>query len=399
MRRVLDWDPASGLIRVEPGVTIRELWQYVIEDGWWPAVAPGTSLASIGGCASANVHGKNNWKVGPIGEHIEDLELLLPTGERRRCSRSRDPELFRAVVGGFGLLGVLLAVTLRLKKVHSGLLEVTPLAARNLEEMMDVFEARRERADYLVGWVDAMADGASLGRGLVHEARYLEPGADPEPHRTLRRAFQQLPDTLLGVVPKSRLWWVMRALFNRPGMQAVNAVKYWSGRLHAGHAFRQSHAEFAFLLDFIPDWKRAYGPLGMIQYQSFVPLGSALATFREMISLAHRRELYPLLGVFKRHRKDDFLLTHAVDGYSLALEFKVTAANRARVWALAGELDQVVLAGGGRFYLAKDATLTRESFVAALGSDRIERFLALKRQLDPGEILQTDLYRRLLSSG
>jgi len=320
-------------------------------DRWWPPVVPGTSFASLGGCVAANVHGKNNWKVGPLGEHVEELDLLLPSGDLRRCSRSAEPELFRAVVGGFGLLGVVLAVTLRLKKVHSGLLDVTPLAARDLGEMIDVFEARHAEADYLVGWVDAMASGRSLGRGLVHEARYLAPGADPEPQRTLRRSFQQLPDTLLGVVPKSRLWWAMRLLFNRAGMSGVNAVKYWSGRMHAGRGFRQPHAEFAFLLDFVPDWKRAYGPLGMIQYQSFVPADAAVATFRGMIARAHEHGLHPLLGVFKRHRRDDFLLTHAVDGYSLALEFKVTPGNRARVWRLAGELDRLVLDGGGRFYL------------------------------------------------
>src|SRR5262249_25038215 len=106
MKRVLDWDPASGRIRVEPGVTIRELWQYASEEGWWPAVVRGTSHASIGGCASANIHGKNNWRVGPIGEHVEELELVLPNGERRRVRPDSDPELFRAVIGGFGLLGV-----------------------------------------------------------------------------------------------------------------------------------------------------------------------------------------------------------------------------------------------------------------------------------------------------
>jgi len=395
MRRVLDWDPSSGRIRVEPGVTIRELWQYAIEDGWWPAVVPGTSHASIGGCASANIHGKNNWRVGPIGEHIEELEIVLPSGECRSVRRDSDAELFRAVIGGFGLLGVIVSVTLRLGKIHSGLLEVTPLVARDLDEMIDLFAARLDRADYLVGWIDALASGGALGRGMVHEARHLEPGADPEPHQTLRRDFQELPDTLFGLLPKSRLWLAMRALFNPLGMRAVNTAKYRSGHLHSGRSFRQPYAEFQFLLDYIPEWRRAYGPDGMIQYQSFVPERTAAATFREKIRRAHARGLRPFLGVFKRHRRDEFLLTHGVDGFSLALEFKVTERNRARLWDLAAELDELVVSAGGRFYLAKDSTLSRKSFAAFMGAERIERFLALKRRLDPESRLETDLFRRV----
>ena len=74
MNRILSWDSHSGIIKVEPGVTISQLWQYVLEDGWWPAVVPGTSKPTIGGCAGMNIHGKNAWKEGTIGDHITEFE-------------------------------------------------------------------------------------------------------------------------------------------------------------------------------------------------------------------------------------------------------------------------------------------------------------------------------------
>ena len=83
MKRILAWDPGQGIIQVEPGVTIEQLWQHAIEDGWWPAVVPGTMFATLGGCLGMNVHGKNNWAVGPIGEHVVEFDLLLPNGEVR----------------------------------------------------------------------------------------------------------------------------------------------------------------------------------------------------------------------------------------------------------------------------------------------------------------------------
>ena len=105
--------------------------------------------------------------------------------------------------------------------------------------------------------------------------------------------------------------------------------------------------------------------------------------------------LPPYLAVFKRHRPDDFLMSYAVDGYSLALDYRVTPANRERVWELAHRMDEVVLEAGGRFYFAKDSTLQRGSVERFLSPERREAFMALKRRCDPESLLQTELYRRL----
>jgi FAD/FMN-containing dehydrogenase len=393
MTRVLAWDPAAGRITVEPGVTIRQLWQYTLEDGWWPPVVSGTMAVSVGGAAGMNIHGKNNWKVGTIGEHVESFELLLPSGDVVRCSREERPELFHAAIGGFGMLGAFTSLTLKMKRVHSGLLDVDALPVRTLDEMFDTVESRLGEADYLVGWMDTFARGEELGRGLVHQANYVHD--DRNAAQTLRVVNQELPPTIMGVLPKSLVWALMRPFTNPPGVRLVNVAKYRSSAFQGRHRFRQSHAAFAFLLDYVPDWKRAYGPGGLIQYQSFLPAATARAVYREILERSHRAGLTPFLGVFKRHRVDPFLMTHAVDGYSLALDFKVTARNRRRLWEHAAELTRVVLDGGGRFYFAKDSTLTASQLEAYRAEERVQRFLELKRTLDPEALLQTDLWRRL----
>jgi FAD/FMN-containing dehydrogenase len=398
LTRILDWDPGAGRIRVEPGVTIRQLWQYVIEDGWWPPVVSGTMQTSLGGAAGMNIHGKNNWKAGTIGEYIDAFDLLLPSGEVVRCSREERPDLFHAAIGGFGMLGCFTSLTLRLKRVHSGLLEVEPIPIRSLDEMFDVVEARLATADYLVGWIDTFARGAALGRGLVHHANYLPEGEDREAAQTLRVVNQELPSNVAGIVPKSIMWALMRPFTNDPGVRLVNEAKYRMSRLEGHRRYRQSHAGFAFLLDYVPEWKRAYGPGGLIQYQSFLPAETARAVYREILERSHRAGLTPYLGVFKRHRMDPFLMTHAVDGYSLALDFKVTRANRRRLWEHAADLTRVVLDAGGRFYFAKDSTLTAPQLERYLAEERVQRFLSHKRRLDPEGLLQTDLWRRLFTS-
>jgi hypothetical protein len=282
-----------------------------------------------------------------------------------------------------------------MKRIYSGCLEVETETRPNLAQMFAYFEENLARSDYIVGWMDAFAAGRALGRGDVHKANHLPPGADPYPSQSLQLKQQHLPDTILGLVPKSIVWLFMRPFMNNLGTRLVNSSKYWAGRLAGSKQFRQPHAAFHFLLDYVPDWKKAYGPGGLIQYQPFIPKENAYDAFAEMLRLCQRRGLPNYLTVFKRHRPDDFLMTHGLDGYSMAMDFRITKRNRRRVLELTRELDQVVLSAGGRFYFAKDSTLRPEAAVAYLGQETMDEFYRLKQRCDPDSILQTNLWRRI----
>ncbi len=402
MNRILDWDPESGVATLEPGVTIERLWKHILADGWWPRVVSGTMFPTIAGAAAMNIHGKNNFAVGTIGDAIREFDLLAPDGALRTCSRTKNSELFHAAIGGFGMLGSFTRVVLETKKVYSGDVRVRAASTPNLAAMIAYMEAHTSDADYLVGWIDCFASGKSVGRGLVHHANYLEPGEDPDPRESLSIAHQELPANILGVFPKGQVWRALR-LFNRDaGMRLVNSAKYFSGKLEAlGEPYLQSHAGFAFLLDYVPNWKWAYGrdPIerGLIQYQSFVPKEDAHDVFSELLAMCRASGLVPYLGVFKRHRPDAFWLTHAVDGWSLALDFKVEPATRERLWKLCFAMNEVVIANGGRFYFAKDLVVRPEDAERFLPAANLARFRALKAKLDPQSTLETDLWRRVFA--
>jgi decaprenylphospho-beta-D-ribofuranose 2-oxidase len=396
MNRILDWDPATGIIRCEPGVTIEQLWRYVIEDGYWPPVVSGTMYPTLGGVLAMNIHGKNNAKAGPFGEHVIMFDFLAASGEEFHVERDTDTELFYSIVGSFGLLGCFTSITLKLKKVYSGDLDIKVFVTDNLHGLFEIYDKQIPESDYLVGWIDAFARGKKLGRSIVHQANYLAAATDPSPAQTLREKHQDLPDTVLGFFPKSIMWIFLRPFTNGLGMKLVNTAKFWSSKISPKKQMRQAHAAFAFLLDYVPDWKKSYGKGGLIQFQSFIPKEKAEQTFRQQIELCQRERLVPLLAVFKRHRPDKFLMTHAVDGFSLALDFKVTRKNRERLWKLTEKLTALVLASSGRFYMAKDATLTPEAFRKYLGEETIAKFLDLKKRFDPEGILESELSNRLL---
>ncbi|OGN76605.1 MAG: hypothetical protein A2X25_09790 [Chloroflexi bacterium GWB2_49_20] len=392
INRILEWQPGTGLIRCEPGVTLKQLWQHVLPGGWWPPVVSGTQATTLGGCLGMNIHGKNNYKAGTIGEHVLEFTALLPTGAEVTCSPQKNGDLFRAMIGGMGMLGIFTSITLQMKHMYSGLLEIQAWNAPNLSSQLEALETRKDKADYIVGWMDCTARGSGLGRGQLHQANYLPEGADPDAARNLQVGFQTLPSKFFGLVPKSLLHYFMAPFMNNPGTRMVNTAKFLVGR---NKTYRQSHASFHFLLDYVPDWELAYGRQGLIQYQSFLPKETALPTWSEMLKLSHNRNLPSYLGVTKRHRPDGFLLSHAVDGFSLALDFKVTSGNRSRLAGMLQEFDQLVLKAGGRFYFAKNSETRPETALGFLGEETIHKFRSLKLRCDPDHLLESNLYRRV----
>ena len=400
MKRFLSWDPESGIVEAEPGVTIEMLWKHILGDGWWPRVVSGTMFPTLAGALAANIHGKNNFKVGTIGDATVEFDIVLPSGALRTCNREQNSDLFHAAIGGFGMLGTFSRIVLRTKRVHSGDLWVKGVSTRNLREMMDYFEAHKAEADYLVGWIDCFADEQDSGRGLIHHAWHRAPGEDARPAETLTVAHQELPANILGVFPKAEVWRILRLFNTDAGMRLINLLKYHAGRVEAmGEPYLQSHAGFSFLLDFVPNWKWAYGRehtrRGLIQYQPFVPHAAAHDVFLELLDRCRRAGQLPYLGVFKRHRPDPFWLTHAVDGWSLALDFKVDPGRRAGLWRLCEEMTEVVIAAGGKFYFAKDLVIGREDARRFLPAERLAAFEALKREVDPEGLLENNLVRRV----
>lgn len=397
MTRILEWSPQTGVVRCEPGVTIEQLWQYSLHDGWWPPVVPGTAKVTIGGAVAANIHGKNCFAVGPIGDHVLEFELLTPRRDKLHCSRTENSDIFYAAIGGFGLLGAIVSITLQLKKVHSGLLKVEPVSAASWSEQFSAFEKLTGvgQADYVVSWVDAFSTGSSAGRGLVHAAWHLGPGEDPHPEETLRASAQALPDTFAGCLARSQLYRLMRPFVNRFGMRVVNSVKFRAGRRASGRIHHESLARFSFLLDAAPNWKLSYGNAALVQYQAFLPTDHAPDAFDRIVGLSQDRGMVPLLAVMKKHRQDSFLLSHGLDGFSLALDYRVPPRAKDSISSLTRALDEIVLENRGRFYFAKDSTLFLGAPVAVWGENAVAEFLAIKRRLDPDFVLQSALFTRV----
>src|SRR5918993_1967531 len=179
LNRFLSFDEATGVVRAEAGATIAEVLAVFLPRGWFPPVTPGTKFVSLGGALAADVHGKNHHRDGTLGAHVTELELTLADGPRRRCSPDREAELFWATVGGMGLTGIITEVSLKLARVQSAHVVVRHHAARDLDALLELLADEEHDDRYSVAWVDSLARGRALGRGVLMTGRHATLAALP----------------------------------------------------------------------------------------------------------------------------------------------------------------------------------------------------------------------------
>lgn len=375
--RLLDFDPSSGILVCEAGAMLAEIDRLFVPRGFALPVVPGTGLVSVGGAIAADIHGKNHDSAGSFGEYVEWIDLLDATGTVHHLSPQQDAEAFLATIGGMGLTGIILQAAIRLVPVPSGLIHCRERRLTDLDAMLTAIAGIRDSATYSVAWVDALAQGRNLGRGVLQTGEAVP--ADRLANyraRPLKRA-RRVPVELPRAFP---LKTAVR-FYNKLHLARVPA---------AGRVYTLPREAFLHPLDALADWNRLYGRRGFVQFQCVVADDLAQPCLRRLLETVSRSRPGALLGVLKTMGRDGRgLMSFARRGHSLALDIPW----RAQTPALLAELERIALDCGARVYLAKDSALSPEGF-AAMYPQR-ERFISVLQRLDPAGRFQSDQARRL----
>jgi len=382
LNRMRAFDPATGRLTVEAGVLLSEILESFVPRGFFPPVVPGTKLVSVGGMIAADVHGKNHHRDGGFGAHLQSLRLALPGGEVVDCSPQENGELFAATVGGMGLTGIILEATLVLRRIETSWIVQNTTVAPDLAGALAALD-QTDDATYSVAWIDCLARGASLGRSLIfageHASREEVAAAGPA-----RDLLPSAPAARLGV-PIDLPGWTL----NRASVAAFNELYFRRGAM-AGRERQLVHWNpYFFPLDSVARWNRIYGARGFLQHQCVVPRANAQPVLAEILERFARSGKASFLAVLKKLGAGSGLLSFPMEGYTLALDVKVSDD----IFPLLDEIDRLVVAAGGRLYLAKDARQSRETFEA--GYPRLGEFRALRRASGAEHRIESHLSRRL----
>lgn len=370
MDRFIDFDRVSGKLVAEAGVTFSEVVSTFLPQGYMLPVTPGTGFATLGGGVANDVHGKNHHQTGSLGQHLEWLDLRLPNGSLSRVEPHTT--LFKATLGGVGLTGIIEKICLRLKPVPSNALTVRKRRIQNLDHFLEAFVEEQNRAEYVVGWIDALAKGRHLGRGIL-EAASASPTGVEQISKKPKRIPIDFPDFAL----------------NSLSVRTFNAF-YYAGVSSRGSERLLPYQTFLFPLDAIHNWNRIYGKRGFHQFQCILPFESATVGLTQMLELIAKSGHGSFLAVIKAMGQSGIgYLSFPRPGYTLALDFP----NASGATELISRLERITCDYGGRTYLAKDSTLSPENFRRMYPN--LEKYQAVIAEIDPRKRMHSDLARRI----
>ena len=359
LNKFLCFDPESGLLTLQSGVTLSEVQTTFSSRGFMLAVSPGTQYVTIGGAIANDVHGKNHHSMGAFGDHVERFTLLRSTGEALECSRTQNPEMFRATIGGLGLTGLITQATIRLQKVEGPWLETENIPFKNINEFLQLSDESERDYKYSVSWVNCASPGN--GRGIFMRGNHAPAQiknkdngalrAEPSPHKL--NVPMDLPFSLI----------------NKASVKAFN-LAYFYGNSVVARKNISHYQSFFYPLDAIQNWNRIYGKKGFYQYQAVVPRPDGAETLQAMLDTIRLAGQGSFLSVLKTMGSQPAagMLSFSRPGITLALDF---ANFGTKTLKLLDELDGIVMQAGGAINPSKDARMSREMFEASFANIEI----------------------------
>jgi len=368
--KFLAFDKEKGILRCQAGVLLSEILEVVVPAGWFLSATPGTKLITVGGAIASNVHGKSQHKTGNFCDYVLELELMLGDGAIVKCSPHENAELFWTTCGGMGLTGYILNATLQLRPVETAYIRQESIKAKNLDHLMDLFE-ESEHWTYSVAWIDCLSKGKQMGRGKLWRGEHATL-ADLKTAAQRRNPLKIKPALKLNIpitFPDFAL--------NQWTVKLFNMLLYWKEPARPVKSI-VDYNKFFYPLDEIANWNRIYGRRGFTQYQFILPKEKSRAGLKHILEKIAEKGMGSFLAVLKLYGEQKGYLPFAMDGYALALDFPIKPG----LFEFLDELDEIVLAYGGRLYLSKDVRMKQPMFMQSYPN--VEHFIENLKSFNHG---------------
>ena len=378
MHGVIAFDASNRTIRVQAGMTWRDLQDIV--DPYHLSITTMQSYSNftVGGSVSVNCHGRYVGH-GPLINSVRSLQLVTAKSEVLELTRSQHADLFHAVFGGYGGLGVVTEVELELETnsrleriVHDVRLEAYP-----------AFFAERARSDPRV-----ILHNADLTPPDFNAPRSISWVTTEKPLTERRRL---IPRDLDYALEKNAIW----AITELPGGNRLRE-KLADRLLLETRAVVWRNYEASLDAASLEPRTRAMSTYLLQEY--FIPVGRFLSFVRDMARILKLHNVNAL-NVSIRHSPPDpkTVLTWApTEVFAFVLYYKQRNTERAsaatRAWTR--ELIEAALHNGGRYYLPYRLDATNEQFDRAYPEARI--FSALKARMDPESRFRNLLWDKYL---
>lgn len=374
--RILSFDPETGVMRAEAGLSLVNLIRLMVPRGWFPPVVPGTKYVTLGGMVASDVHGKNHHVEGCFGAHVRALRIRLADNSIIECTPAEHADLFYGSIGGMGLLGHILEVEFGLRRIPSQWIWMERERVHNIDAYLASLTRAASAWPMTMGWIDCVHRGSSMGRGVLMAGRWATEAEAPE-----------TPPRVKGdkVVPIELPNWAVNPLT----VGLFNTAYYWSHMRRVASKV-VGPEPFFFPLDSLLEWNKGYGARGFTQYQCVVPRAAGAPAVREFMDrLTKLGGASPLCVIKDCGPEGKGTLSFPLEGTSIAVDMPVTPD----IQRIVDGLNEFLIPTGGRIYLTKDRFTRPEHFKAM--EPRLPAFEALREKWDPERRLRSAQSRRL----
>ncbi|MFL5716145.1 MAG: FAD-binding oxidoreductase [Chloroflexota bacterium] len=391
MNRIVGLDEETGIVDAEAGIEWAELIDgllalqadHVDQPGAWGIrqKQTGADHLTLGGALAADVHGRGLTQ-RPISADVESFTLVDAAGEVREVSRTTDPELFGLVIGGYGLLGVVTSVRLRLAP-RQILRRVVTLTT--VDELIERFDERIGEG-FLFGDCQFSIDERSPDFLRVGIFSCYGPDETATAIREGQRALSRMDWGRLLYLTHTDRAAAAEAYVTH--YTATSGQLYWSDLHQRSEYIAGYHA----MLD---TYLGATVPGSEIITELYVPRERLAAFMVDAVEALRDGDPLVVYGTIRLvERDDEAVLAWAREPWACIIFNLHTPHDDAGLASSAeafGLLIDIAHAHGGSFYL----TYHRFASLAQVeaGHPRFREFIAAKRRLDPDERFTSDWYR------
>ncbi|MDG0817151.1 FAD-binding oxidoreductase [Bdellovibrio svalbardensis] len=394
--KILKFEPALNEVTVQSGVTWKDLSVFLNERGLAAMTEQSSNIFSIGGSVSTNVHGRDVH--GPLANSIKAIQFIDANGVERKVSREIEPELFRAIIGGYGAFGVITEVTLKVEKNY--LYEAHSTKDVSVSEYMEYLKNLPQKPDDIMHYARVNISGnQSFQKVSYVEWKPINEKAEPATWKGWK----------LDLVEKNR-WasaMVMNLMRYRPtsnfGKYVKDFLDKFLGLPKTGARKTKNNIlnnPVQFLFDSFYNKKESVD----ILQEYFLPVDK-LEPFLERLKETTNKHQLDLMNVTMRYipkieKKNDGILSPYSDKQDLVavvLYFNIKEAKNLRnglqvqydgsVWTQ--ELIQGSQDLGGTFYWPYHRWWSVDQ-INHRDRENIQSFFKMKEQVDPANIFESD---------
>ncbi len=390
----VELDADKRAILVQPGATWHDI-QNLLHPRFAVKAMQSTDIFSVGGSISVNAHGMDH-QAGSVAGSIRSMRLMLADGSVVSCSRHENPDLFRHVVGGYGLFGVILSAELDIvdNAVYHTWREIIrskdfpEFFSRKLEPDANValFYGHLSTApdnfleDMIVYRYDKVIDQPPADMPALNEPTGVK----------LKRLVMNLAKQ--GGVFQSFKWYIEKNL--EPRFESCTVPR--TAAMAEGEACLVTRNNP--MHDSVPYLFNDLANETDILHEYFIPRSEYNAFIGGAREIMRNQRLPVLNASIRVVHKEDIALTYAPEpAFSLVLYINQSTddAGNAAMRQLTRDLIDLTLKHRGRFFLPYQLHYTGKQLLASY--PELPAFLAKKREVDPTELFGSTFYRALKS--